>query len=190
MTDERIHQTVYFEKPGKHNTARTLELAKTRADELGIDQIVVATTKGDTAVEAAKLFSGCKVVVVTHSTGFKEPDHQQLEPESRKTIEEAGAVVLTTTHAFGGIGRAVRKKLSTFELEEIIAHALRTFGQGAKVCIEIILMAADTGLIRTDRDAIAIAGTDRGADTAMVIKPTHTQTFFSLRVREFICKPW
>ena len=43
------------------------------------------------------------------------------------------------------MGRAVRKKLGTYELEEIIAYTLRVFGQGAKVAVEIALMAADAG---------------------------------------------
>jgi hypothetical protein len=189
MSDEQESKTVYFSKPGKINTERTLELAKVRADELGIEHIVVATTGGDTAVSAAKIFDGYKLIVVTHSTGFREPDVQELEDDHRKTLEGSGVTILTTTHAFGGIGRSVRKKLKTYELEEIIAFALRTFGQGVKVCCEIVVMAADAGLIRTDKDVIAIAGTDRGADTAMVIKPTHTQTFFDLWVREIICKP-
>jgi hypothetical protein len=190
MPDERENNVVYFEKPGKANTERTLELAKARAEELGIDQILVATTGGATAVSAASVFSGLNVVVITHSTGFRKADDQQLEPENRKKLESAGAKILTTTHAFGGVGRAVRLKLDTYEVEEIVAYSLRTFGQGAKVCIEIAIMAADAGLVRTDRPCIAIAGTGRGADTAMVLSASHVQTFFDLKVHEFICKPW
>ncbi|MFH1928052.1 MAG: hypothetical protein ABIK79_07760 [Chloroflexota bacterium] len=50
-------------------------------------------------------------------------------------------------------------------------------------------MAADAGLIRTDEEVIAIAGTGRGADTAVVLQPAHAQDFFNLRVKEIICKP-
>lgn len=183
-------KSVYFEKPGKHNTQKTLELARARAEELGIKQIVVATTGGDTARAAAEVFSGYNLVAVTHSTGFNEPDLQQLPDDVRAELEEKGVKVLTTTHAFGGVGRAVRKKFETYELEEIIANALRVFGQGVKVGIEIAIMAADAGLIKTAEPAIAIGGTGRGADAAMVLKPTHTQTFFDLKMHEIICKPW
>lgn len=187
-TQESI--TVYFDKPGKENTDKTLELAKKRADELGIKQIVVATTEGYTAFKAAAIFKGYELVVVTHSTGFNEPDAQQLKAEDRGKLEQAGAKVLTTTHAFGGIGRAVRKKVGTYELEELVAITLRTFGQGVKVGIEIAIMAADAGLLRTDKKAVAIGGTGRGADTAVVLTPTHVQTFFDLKVHEIVCKPW
>jgi hypothetical protein len=89
----------------------------------------------------------------------------------------------------GGIGRAVRKKLGTYEVEEIIAYALRIFGEGMKVVAEISVMAADAGLIRTDEEVIAIAGTGRGADTAVVLRPAHAQQFFDLRILEVLCKP-
>lgn len=58
-----------------------------------------------------------------------------------------------------------------------------------KVAVEITLMAADAGLIRTDQEAIAIAGTGKGADTALVLKPANAQTFFDLEIREILCKP-
>lgn len=179
----------YFEKPGKENTQRTLELAKKRAEELGIKTIIVASTRGETGVRACETFRGYDVVVVTHSTGFKEPNYQQLTDENRAAIEAAGGKILTCQHAFGGVGRAVRKKLGTYELEEIIAHTLRLFGDGMKVAVEIALMAADAGFVRTDEPCIAIAGTGTGADTAVVLKPSNAQTFFDLKVLEILCKP-
>jgi hypothetical protein len=50
-------------------------------------------------------------------------------------------------------------------------------------------MAADAGLIRTDEDAICIGGTGGGADTAVVLQPSNTHTFFETRIKEIICKP-
>lgn len=182
--------TVYFDRPGPANTARTLEIARQRAAELGIHTILVATTSGAAGVEAARMLTqGLNLIVVTHSTGSGGPDTQELIPENRAAIEATGATILTCQHAFGGVGRAVRKKLGTYELEEIIAYTLRNFGQGVKVCAEIALMAADAGLVRTDEPCIAIGGTGRGADTALVVLPTNAQTFFDLRVVEFLCLP-
>jgi hypothetical protein len=186
---EIVIQSVYFDKPGKENTARTLEIAKQRAEELGIHTILVATTTGFTGVQAAQLLRGYDVIVVTHSTGSGEPNVQELTEENRAAIEAAGAKVLTCQHAFGGVGRAVRKKLGTYELDEIIAYTLRTFGQGVKVCAEIALMAADAGLARTGEPCIAIAGTGRGADTAVVLVPVNAQEFFDLKIMEILAKP-
>ena len=188
MSEIRV-QGVYFEKQGHGNTERTLQIAKARAEELGIGTILVATTSGATGVRAAEEFRDFNVVVVTHSTGFKEPNYQELTTENRQAIEAAGARILTCQHTFGGVGRAVRKKLGTYELEEIIAYTLRIFGEGTKVACEITMMAADAGLVRTDEPAIAIAGTDRGADTAIVLRPANVQTFFDMRIMEILCKP-
>lgn len=186
---ETMVQGVYFEKPGRGNTGQTLQIAKTRAEELGIRTILVATTSGATGVRAAEELRGCNVVVVTHSTGFNQPNVQELPEKNRQAIEAAGAKVLTCQHAFGGVGRAVRKKLGTYELEEIIAYTLRIFGEGMKVACEITLMATDAGLVRTDEPVIAIAGTGRGADTAVVLRPANAQTFFDMRIMEILCKP-
>jgi hypothetical protein len=186
---EYIAQTVYFAQAGPGNTARTLTIARERAEALGIDTVLVATTGGATAVRASEIFAGFTVVAVTHSTGFDTPHKQELTPENAVTLTRAGVHILTTTHALGGVGRAVRKKLGTYEVDEIIAFTLRIFGQGMKVVAEIALMAADAGLVPENRPVLAIAGTGCGADTAVVLYPTHAQTFFDLAFAEIICMP-
>jgi hypothetical protein len=182
-------KALYFEKPGPENTEGTLKIAKKRAEELGIKTIVVASTVGDTAVRAVDLFKGYKVIVVTHVTGMRQPDIQEFTEENKNIVEAKGGIILTTTHALGGLSKAMRKKYDTFVLGEVIADALRIFGQGIKVVCEMAAMAADSGLVRTDEDIIAIAGSGRGADTAVVMKPAHTHDFFDLRIKEILCKP-
>ena len=182
-------QIVYFDSPGAGNTGETLKLAKARAQELGIKTIVVATTVGDTGVKAAEAFNDCTVVVVTHTTGFKGPNTQELTAENRQAIEKLGAHIFTGGHAFGGIAHAARKSFNTYVLGDFMANTLRMFGQGVKVAIEISVMAADAGLVATDEEVIAIGGTGRGADTAVVLNPAHGHDVFSVRVKEIICKP-
>jgi hypothetical protein len=182
-------KTVYFETPGSENTDEVLRIAKQRAQELGIKTIVLASTKGDTAVKAMEAFQGLRVIVVSHVAGLREPDIQEFTEENRKLVESKGGVVLTTTHAFGGLSRAMRSKFNMYILGEIIANTLRIFGEGMKVACEIAMMAADSGLVRTDEDVIAIAGSSRGADTAVVLRPVNTHNFFDLKIREILCKP-
>ena len=182
-------QSVYFAESGSVNTKKTLEIAKRRAEELGIKTIVVASTSGKTGVRAVKALANYRIVIVTHTAGFQTPDAQELTPQNRAKIVGRGGIILTATHAFGGVGRAVRRRFNTYQLDEIIAQTLRIFGQGAKVACEIALMAADAGLIRTDEEVISIGGTASGADTALVIKPAHTHDFFELRIKEVLCKP-
>jgi hypothetical protein len=179
----------YFEEAGSHNSEKTLSLASERAEALGIEHIVVASTSGETGALAAETLGEHHVVVVTHSTGFKNPNQQQLETEYRQRIEAANADILTCQHALGGVGRAVRRKLSTYQLEEIMAFTLRNFCQGVKVVCEITIMAADAGLIPAGEEIISVAGTGRGADTAAVMLSANAQDFFDLRVLEILCKP-
>jgi len=180
----------YFVNPGPKNTEATLVAALERAKMLKIKKILVSSCSGNTAFKAFDLFGkGFSLIIVTHVTGFKKPDHQELPEKDRKLLLEKGVTVLTAQHAFGGVGRAFRNKTGTYQIDEMIAYTLRTFGQGTKVAIEISLMAADAGLIRTDEDVISIGGTATGVDTALLIKPAHTQNFFDLKVKEIICKP-
>lgn len=63
------------------------------------------------------------------------------------------------------------------------------FSQGMKVVVEIAAMAADAGVIPAEKDVVVIAGSHRGADTAVVIKPANSRDIFEIVVREIICKP-
>jgi hypothetical protein len=186
---ESNRYTVYFEKPGKANTAEALRLAKKRADELRIRNIVVASSTGETGVAASRTFKSYNLVVVTSVAGFSKPDEIRLRPESRSEIEANGGKVLTSAHVFGALGRAVHNKFGAIQVDEIVANVLRLFSQGTKVACEVSCMAVDAGLIRTDEEAVAIAGDSGGADTVLVLKPSNTHTFFDLRIREIVCKP-
>jgi hypothetical protein len=180
----------YFRKAGKSNTLNVLEAVARRAGELGIQKVLVPSVSGTTALAAAKtLGGGARIIAVTHVTGFDGPNVQELSPAMRKRLESAGVSVFTGQHAFGGVGRAVRNRLGTYQVDEIMAWTLRTFGQGSKVAVEIALMAADAGLVRTDEDVISMGGTCEGVDTALVVRPANSYHFFDLKVREVICKP-
>jgi hypothetical protein len=166
-----------------------LKHVKEYAQASGVGDVVVASTTGETGVKASEIFKGFNVVVVTHHTGFIEPGVQELTEENRQVILKNGARILTATHALSSVEKAIRKNLGTVQPLELIAHALRRLGEGTKVCVEITLMAADAGLIPADKDIIAIAGSDRGADTALLIKPANASRFFDLKIREIIAKP-
>jgi hypothetical protein len=187
--NELTFPTTYFQETGAANTERTIELARDRAAAMKIRKILVASTTGATAARAVQMLSGFDVIVVSHSTGFRQPDCQELTDANRRVIEQASARILTGAHVFGGINRAIRLKFDTMETDEIIANTLRIFGQGMKVVFEIAMMAADAGLVHTDEPVVCITGTNIGADTAVAVLPTHTQTFFNLKVLEIICMP-
>jgi len=186
LIEDRI---VYFERSGKENTETVLKLIKEYVETRGIKDIVVASTTGETGVKASESFGGFNVVVVTHHFGFRQPGIHELLEENRKKILGNGAKIFTATHALSGVERAMRKKFETVMPLELVAHTLRLFGEGTKVCVETVIMAVDAGLIPEGIEVIAIAGTGRGTDTALVIKSASASRFFDLEIREVIAKP-
>lgn len=178
---------VYWEKKGPANTEQTVEAALKRAAELGIKHVVVASNSGATA--EAFLDKGLEVVCVTHHVGFSNPGEDEMPPEARQKLQERGAKVLTTTHLLAGVDRSLRFKFQGVYPAEIISSALRILGQGVKVCVEISVMALDAGCIPYNEEILAVAGSGRGADTACIILPAHSNYFFDTAVKEIICKP-
>jgi len=71
----------------------------------------------------------------------------------------------------------------------MMANLLRCFCQGFKVCFEIVFMAADAGLVAGGEKVMAVAGTGRGCDTALVMQAASTQHPRRLKVHEILCKP-
>jgi hypothetical protein len=182
-------EILYFESTGEVNTDETLKIAKERADELGIRDVVVASTRGGTGVKAVEFFEGYNVVVVPHVTGLREPGQQEFTEENMKKIEGAGGRIVIAAHAFSGVNRAIQAKWDTMYPVGIIAQTLRLFGQGMKVVVEIAAMAADAGAISADKDVLVVSGSGRGADTAVVIKPANSHRLFDMVVKEIIAKP-
>ncbi len=181
---------MYFEKCGKDNTEKTLEIVKEEALKRGIKKVVIASTYGDTGIAACKLFkdSDVEVIVVTHNYGFKEIGELEMDQETRKEIESLGGKVHTGTMVLRNIGTAIRDKFGGYSEQEIICATLRMFGQGMKVCVEITAMATDAGLVGNE-DIIAVAGTGRGADTAILVSPAPSNRFFDIRIKEILAKP-
>ncbi|MCC6446397.1 MAG: hypothetical protein IT210_23470 [Armatimonadetes bacterium] len=180
-----------FDKPDKNCTRATLEAAAKRAKELKIREVVIATTTGRTALEAADAFAGqeAALVGVTLMAGvwatYSPPDADLVRQAMGK-----GVVFLTGTHVLmGNLENAVMEKFGGIGAGNLISHTLYLFGQGVKVAVEVAVMAADAGLIGTGGECVAIAGTGVGADVALVLRPACSTRFFDLEVREIICMP-
>ncbi|CAB3289708.1 PK_C domain-containing protein [Methanocaldococcus lauensis] len=182
-----------FEYPGKENTDKTLKIAVERAKKGDIKSIVVASSTGETAKKLLDLLEkenlNLNVVVVTYHQGFYGEDKISMSKEVEEELKKRGAKVFRGTHALSGVERGISNKLGGYGPVQVIAETLRTFGQGVKVCYEITIMACDAGLIKAKEEVIAIGGTGRGADTAMVIKPANMNTFFNIEAREILCMP-
>jgi hypothetical protein len=173
------------------NTEETIKLARDRAVELGIRDILVASTHGSTALKVAEIFNGLdiNIVAVTICEGYRD-DGWAMSNEERKRLVDRGIKVFTGIHALGDdVCSAFTEKFGGKTINEIVCRTLYTFCQGMKVCVEIVLMAADSGLISVNKEVIAIAGTSEGADTAIVVKPSYPRKFLDFKIKEIIAKP-
>lgn len=175
---------VYFEEGGPENTGAVFNLALQRCSPGDIRKIVLASTTGETAKRAMDFFgeNNIKLVVVPHQHDFHR-EKNAFPEELARSLRERGhhvhfATMLFHTDEFYGTGNAT-----------IMANLLRCFCQGVKVCFEIVLMATDAGLLAGGERVIAVAGTGRGADTALVMQAASTQHPWRLKVDEILCKP-
>ena len=178
---------MYFQSKGAANTGAAIELALKAAEERGIEYIVAASNTGNTAKEL--MGKNVKTVCVTHVNGFIEKGKNEMPEAVRAELEQAGVKVLTASHVLSGVERGISRQSNGMYPAEIIANALRMFGQGTKVCVEISIMALDAGLIPYGQKVIAVGGSGRGADTAVVITPAHASEVFDTYIHEIICKP-
>ena len=183
---------VLFEKPGAENTAATLELAVQAAKKASLDIVVATTGGGNIPVLldlAEKVGYTGKIVAVTHAFGSREKGKNILEPAKMQEFRDKGVIVVTAAHALSGAERGLSKKFSGIYPVEIVANTLKMLGQGTKVCVEICAMAADAGLIMTGEPVVAVGGSGRGADTAMVLRPAVSSQILKTKIDRIICKP-
>jgi len=185
--EKTIH---YFKNPGEENTDKLIELVKIRRQELGINNIVVASASGSSGVKLAKSIDPeVNIVNVTHHAGFKGGDLIEVESKHQTELDKMGVKIYAGSHSLSGVGRGISNKFGGITPVEIIAATLRLFSQGVKVGVEISIMAADAGLIPTDIEVIAVGGTGKGLDSAIILKPVHMSNFFDLKINEIIAMP-
>jgi hypothetical protein len=67
-------EVVYFKEKGKENTDALLNSVKEYIEKEKIEDIVVASTTGETGAKAPRIFKGLNTVVVTHYSGFQKPE--------------------------------------------------------------------------------------------------------------------
>ncbi len=174
---------VYFDEPGPVNTEATLRLAGERAKARGIKKCVLASTTGETARLAARLWtgSGIKIVVVPHQYGFglgqRFPAQLVSELAKKGHVVHFGTMLFHTESLYG------------MNTPFVMASLLRTFCQGMKVCVEIILMAVDGGHVDVGEEVVVVAGSGRGSDTAVVALAAPSTRLADLHITEIICKP-
>ncbi|HVN95336.1 MAG TPA: pyruvate kinase alpha/beta domain-containing protein [Syntrophorhabdaceae bacterium] len=175
---------VYFEDVKAENTEAVFELTQERLNAGGINKVVLASTTGATALKAIDFFegSGVKLIVVPHQYDFVR-EVNPFPPDIVKRVKASGHEVHFGTMLFHTEG------LYESNAPILMANLLRCFSQGTKVCFEMVMMVTDAGYLTKGEKVIAVAGTGRGADTALVMQASSSRNLKKLRVNEILCKP-
>ncbi|MGD2250363.1 MAG: pyruvate kinase alpha/beta domain-containing protein [Candidatus Methanofastidiosia archaeon] len=166
----------YFSDYGSQNTKKVIESVKSRLEKGDVKTVVVASTSGETGCKFLKeLKTSASIIIVSH---------KEMQPKYKQQIVELGGKFVEKTHL----------PLHTEGMDEV-RESFRTFGQGLKVAVEVILIAADKGEINLYEDVISVGGTGRGSDTAIITRATTTEEIFSsdttkkLEIRELLAMP-
>ena len=179
---------VYFEKPGAENTAAVIDIVKAHASLTGIRKIVLASTRGENAKAFSEAFrgTGIQLVVIPWQYGFAEVYVEGPQPfpeELAEQLRQEGHRVHFGTMLFHA------ENFYGSKVPGALANLLRVFGQGTKVCVEILMMAADGGCVAKGERVIAVAGTRSGADTAVLATAAPSLMLSDLRIHKTLCKP-
>jgi len=166
-------QVTYFDKKSDADperiTEETLRLAKRRGDDLGIRHFVIASSTGFVAKKALDVLADRALIFVGEV-------REWYDKGFLKELENKNVPVIFSHEV-------------KYSYVSDVQVAFRRLSEGAKVCPEIVMIAADKNLIPVGKEVIAIAGTGSGADTSMVIVSAKSKNFRELKIRELICKP-
>jgi len=171
---ERI--STYFLEPGSANTDDVVKAVAKRVGVGDIKAVVVASTSGNTGAKFAEALKGeANVIAVSY---------EKMKPELKEKIVKLGGTAVDEAHL----------PLHEKGMDNV-RNALYVLGQGFKVAIEVVLIAADKKIVKLYENVIGVAGSGDGADTAIVARATPTKEIFDkdhnkkLEVREIIAMP-
>ena len=187
-----VERTIfYFDEKGPVNTEKTLEIALSHAREANIGTIVIASSTGETALKLHQMAGNeVNIIAVTYNAGSRFRAEVEQFNKNRDALLEKGIMVVRGLHTFSGPEKGVSEKYNTTFLPlNIVADTLRMFSQGVKVCVEIVIMAAEHGCVTPDGDVVVVGGSGHGADTALVMKPVFAADMFTARITALLCMP-
>jgi hypothetical protein len=181
----------YFDEKGPVNTDKSLEIALECCKEKNIKKIVIASSTGDTALKLhEKAGNSVKIIAVTYGAASRFRSEVEEFNKNRQSLMDKGIGIVQGLHALSGVERSFEGKYkSGFIPLNLVSDTLRMFSQGVKVCVEISVMALEHGFITSDEEVVAVGGSGKGADTAMVLKPGSAASLFDTKIKAILCMP-
>ena len=178
---------LYFERPGKANTEETIRAVRayvTAGHE--VEALVIASITGETAAKAKHALRdlAAPVVCVTGPPSWQvSPDRQfpLIPPERRQALVAAGVTVVDCVPST--LSDTIEFSYARYGFRSptwlVVETLLAVGGYGLKTAVECAVMATDGGFVAPFREVVAVAGTDKGADTAVVMRSTFSSAIFS-----------
>lgn len=209
-----------FERPGPVNTDDVVNLVREKSTF--IKYIVVASITGDSAVKIAQNIVNKTIACVTCPQGmYWEIDQMEKDifsdiPElkeiknnwvqeglhrvpmniiekNRAILDQLNVNIVQGTIPFFGPSFSMRLHLHQVTSLDIIAKTLELISPGTLVCLESVLMSTDAGVIPEGELVLACAGTERGLDTAWIMRSCASANMFhpskGFRFVELLAKP-
>jgi hypothetical protein len=209
-----------FERPGPINTDEVVAIAKEASSK--VDYVVVASITGSSALKIAESVRDRKVICVTCPQGMwwqvdamntdlfaeipelrKKRDEwlekglkkvpMSMTEENRAKLEALNVEIVRGTIPLFGPTFSMRLHLHKITSLDIMAKTLELVSTGTLVCMEIVLMAVDAGLIPEEKLVLACAGTELGLDTAWILRSCASANVFhpskGFRFVELLAKP-
>lgn len=207
-----------FERPGPVNTDEVIGIAVSS----GHRHLVIASITGDSALKAAARARDKEIVCVTCPQGMcweiekmKQgpfaviPELEQIRaewinrgltrapmeitPENRDRLDELRIRIVRGTIPLFGPTFSMRLYLNKTTGLDVMAKTLELISTGTLVCLECVLMSVDAGAVPEGEEVVALAGTERGLDTAWVIRASSSHNLFhpvkGARFVELLAKP-
>jgi len=209
-----------FERPGPVNTDEVIKIVKAVSSKY--EYIVVASITGACALKTAKSITDKQMICVTCPQGMNWevdkmdegpfaiiPELEQIRKdwvkqgltrvpmgitqENRKELDKLKVRIVQGTIPFFGPTFSIRVHLKQVTGLDLMAKTLELISTGTLVCLECVLMSVDAGVIPERQEVLALAGTERGLDTAWVIRSSASANLFhpteGIRFIELLAKP-
>jgi hypothetical protein len=190
---------------------KIMEVAQRRAEQFHVKHVLVATNTGKSVRAAHSVFGeGYCFFAVGNPASAHERGlvmHDGINKQVKRDLEALGITVVLEdqslfqrkmVHSFYGVpfDEVIHSCSAKGHMNaiSIIYNTLQLWGDGPRVCLEISLMAADTGVLSLERDCLAIACPSSYCDlpdAAVVLHPSKTEDMFmgNLRIKDVALCP-
>jgi uncharacterized protein len=209
-----------FERPGPVNTDEVIEIVKAISSRYRY--LVTASITGDSALRLSERIGDKEIICVTCPQGMNWeiermskgpfaaiPELDQIRTEwarqgltkvpmgitqeNKNRLDRLKIKIVQGTIPLFGPTFSMRLHLQKTTDLDLMAKTLELISTGTLVCLECVLMSVDAGVVPEGEEVIALAGTERGLDTAWVIRASASHNLFhpskGTRFVELLAKP-